>query len=179
MTRNTRQTIGSLLCAAQTGEDLPMTTPLEIGPEILSEVYAHARSGYPAEVVGFLLGPRDMSSVDEVHRCLNLQATEKAARIIEDRGAETAYEVDSKETLMLAKSERAARQVKVVYHSHPDGDAYFSDTDKRLALMEGEEPAYGWISYLVVSARGDGTCCAKLFRWEDRVREFLCIAEYS
>lgn len=156
-----------------------MTAPLEIGPEILAEVYAHARSGYPAEVVGFLLGPCDEALVDEVHRCVNLQSTEKADRIINDRGAETAYEVDSKETLMLARSERAARQVKVVYHSHPDGDAYFSDTDKRLALTEGEEPAYGWIGYLVVGARGDGTCCAKLFRWDARAREFLCIVEYS
>jgi adenylyltransferase/sulfurtransferase len=158
------------------------TSPLELPDDLLEEVYAHADSGYPEEVVGFLVGPLEAARCDEVRRCLNLQSTEKARSIVPGRSAERAYELGPKDQLFLARSERAARQVKVIYHSHPDVGAYFSGTDREVALMGADEPAYGWVRYLVVDAQKDRARGCKLFAWDTAAAEgrgdFVCVFEH-
>jgi adenylyltransferase/sulfurtransferase len=155
---------------------------LELSAAVLEEIYVHADSGYPEEVVGFVVGPLEAPAGDEVRRCLNLQSTEKARAIVPGRSAERAYELGPKDQLFLARSERAARQVKIIYHSHPDVGAYFSGTDREVALMGGDEPAYGWVQYLVVDAQKDGARGCKLFAWDPAHHggqgEFVCVFEH-
>jgi proteasome lid subunit RPN8/RPN11 len=61
--------------------------------------------------------------------------------------------------LKFSKQVRAAeeggRPLKVLWHSHLDCGAYFSETDAHAALAGGDEPTYD-LAFLVVSVRGDG-----------------------
>ncbi|GAC1352622.1 MAG: hypothetical protein NVSMB1_17330 [Polyangiales bacterium] len=42
----------------------------------------------------------------------------------------------------ISKGESDGRPVKVLYHSHLDCGAYFSDTDAAVALAGGDAPSY-------------------------------------
>jgi proteasome lid subunit RPN8/RPN11 len=74
--------------------------------------------------------------------------------------------------------EQGGRPVKVLYHSHLDCGAYFSETDTQTALAGGTEPSYD-LAFLVVSVRGDGKGGGahvddrKLFVWEAGEKRFV------
>ena len=147
-----------------------------ISEAILWQVYAHAAEGYPEEVCGLLLGPRDGVAVDEARSCQNVQNQLHA----EDpkafpRNARTAYNLGAEDLFFVARSLRGSHPVKIIYHSHVDVGAYFSDEDRRAALAGGDEPAYP-VDYLVVEVRRDGVCGARLFGWDGK--EFCAAAEY-
>ena len=56
--------------------------------------------------------------------------------------------------------------VVVLYHSHPNGRAYFSDEDRRNALVDGV-PLYPTLEQLVVGIDDTGVREARLFRCVD------------
>ena len=66
------------------------------------------------------------------------------------RDARTAYYIDPKDLLRIGELEREGFDVAVIYHSHIDAGAYFSETDRRKALVGGE-PAYPAATYVVIS----------------------------
>jgi proteasome lid subunit RPN8/RPN11 len=149
----------------------------EIPRALLDEIYAHAREGYPEEVCGFILGPgaADAGPV-EVRRCENRQNALHA----EDpahfpRDARTAYNLGAKDLFFLDRSLRSERPVRVIYHSHVDVGAYFSDEDARAAAPDGEL-VYP-VDYLVVDAAPGGVRGAKRFRFEDG--RFVEIEQYG
>jgi proteasome lid subunit RPN8/RPN11 len=78
----------------------------------------------------------------------------------------------------VREGEGNGRPVKVLYHSHLDVGAYFSDTDAQAATMGGDAPAYD-LAYLVTSVRGieGGKTCnvdeRKLFIWDPVARKFV------
>jgi proteasome lid subunit RPN8/RPN11 len=130
----------------------------ELPRAVLDEIYAHAREGYPEEVCGFILD-------GEVRRCENRQNALHA----EDpahfpRDARTAYNLGAKDLFFLDKSLRSPRPVRVIYHSHVEVGAYFSDEDVRAAAPDGE--LLYPVDYLVVDAARDGVRGAARFRFE-------------
>ena len=149
-----------------------------LSPAVLNDIYAHAVAGYPEEVCGLLLGPKD-GPLDEVRRCENRQNALHA----EDpdhfpRDARTAYNLGPKDLLFLAKSLRGERPVRIIYHSHVEVGAYFSAEDRLAAAPEGE--LLYPVEYLVVDVRQDGAHGAKLFRFQtgDQGGEFVEIATF-
>lgn len=66
----------------------------------------------------------------------------------------------------------AGAPVKVLWHSHLDVGAYFSETDAAAALMGGEAPAYD-LFYLVTSVRQGQVDDHKLFAWDAGARRFV------
>jgi proteasome lid subunit RPN8/RPN11 len=72
----------------------------------------------------------------------------------------------------IEQGEARGEPVKVLYHSHLDVGAYFSDTDASAAKMGGDEPAYD-LAYLVVSVRGGTVDDSKLFIWDEVARVFV------
>jgi proteasome lid subunit RPN8/RPN11 len=61
---------------------------------------------------------------------------------------------------------------KVLYHSHPEHDAYFSEEDTRMALFDGETPIYPETSYLVVSVYDKKVRDQALFSWNPETKTF-------
>jgi proteasome lid subunit RPN8/RPN11 len=149
----------------------------EMTPEALAEIYAHARRDYPRECCGIVFGARDGDLADRVRPCLNIQDRLHA----EDPGhnprdARTAYSLETAELFALDKSLRGATPAKIIYHSHVDVGAYFSDTDQAAARM-GDEPAYP-VEYVVVDVRSDGAHGAAQFAWDDARKTFVEVRRY-
>jgi len=109
---------------------------IRVANEPWQEMVAHARSTYPNECCGAMLGRVD-GEAKEVLAAMKLEnssAGSQAAR----------YELRPAD--LLAADKEARRQgmdLVGIYHSHPDCDAYFSKTD-----LENSCP---WYSFIVLS----------------------------
>ena len=153
-------------------------SPLEIPAEILAEVYREARKAFPFECCGWLAGPADRPVVDAVRSCENAQDSgthpTQAAR-----GAETAYVITGSDLLSLNESLDSDTPAKVIFHSHPNGRAYFSPTDREVATSPwGDGPAYP-VQQLVVGITETQVEAAALFAWSEGEEGFIQIASYA
>jgi adenylyltransferase/sulfurtransferase len=147
-------------------------------PEALELLYAHARRDYPRECCGVVYGPRDRPIADRAVAGTNIQDrlhAEDPATFT--RTSETAYNLDAPDLFALEKSLRGDQPAKIVYHSHVNAGAYFSDTDQAAATFAGE-PAYP-VEYVVIDVRADGTFGAKQFSWSEADRKYVEIGEYG
>ncbi len=141
---------------------------------VLQEVYRHAEEGYPYEVCGVVIGRPGELSTYEVRRCRNI-INEKHAEdpVRYPRDARTAYMIDGLDLLKIQReAEKKEMELVVFYHSHPDHDAYFSQTDRR-DVMFGDTPAWPEARYLVVSVRESQVVNAKFFQWDPAQRDFV------
>jgi proteasome lid subunit RPN8/RPN11 len=70
------------------------------------------------------------------------------------------------------------RPARVIYHSHPNGRAYLSATDREVATSPwGDGPAYP-VQQLVVGIDGEAVREAALFAWSDQRGEFVEVARF-
>jgi adenylyltransferase/sulfurtransferase len=139
--------------------------PIVIPVPLLRACFDHGRRTYPEEACGFLTGPDgDAGTLTAAHAIPNVQQrlhTEDPATY--PRTAREAYFLDPKVRLPLERRLREEGQaVRVIYHTHPDVGAYFSEEDQRKALWNGE-PLFPGLVYLVCGIKGgepDGAICA-------------------
>ncbi len=153
-------------------------TPLDIPAQVLAEVYREARRAFPFECCGWLSGPADSPTVNAVRICQNAQNSgthpTHAAR-----GAETAYVITGDDLLSLNHSLDSETPAKIIFHSHPNGRAYFSPTDREVAASPwGDGPAYP-VQQLVVGITETRVEGAALFAWSDKEGGFAQIAAYE
>jgi proteasome lid subunit RPN8/RPN11 len=152
-------------------------TPIDIARPLLLEVFKEARRAFPAECCGWLAGPRGDGRAEALRACENVQ-TEGDHPTAADRTAETAYVIAGRDLLELARELDGDRPPLVIYHSHPNGRAYFSDTDRQVATSPwGDGPAYP-VQQLVVGIDGERVTEAALFAWSDAAGDFVEIARY-
>jgi proteasome lid subunit RPN8/RPN11 len=109
---------------------------IEIDEEPWREMVAHARSTYPNECCGAMLGTVN----DGQKRVVVAMPLENASS-----GSQRArYELRPED---LLNADREARRRKMdlvgIYHSHPDCGAYFSETDLKNSCP--------WYSFVVLS----------------------------
>ncbi|MEO8699208.1 MAG: Mov34/MPN/PAD-1 family protein [Kofleriaceae bacterium] len=136
---------------------------------LLAQVYAHARAAFPDECCGYLTD-------DAVIRCRNAQRdghhpSEPA------RGADTGFVIAGAELLAFARSFDGPSPARVVYHSHTNGRAYFSDVDRSIANA-GDRPAYE-VRHLVVGVTVAGVTECALFGWSDAARDHVELDRWS
>jgi proteasome lid subunit RPN8/RPN11 len=149
---------------------------MRILAQALAACYADARRCHPEEACGFLLGPAEAELCDEARACQNQQNRMHAQDPERfPRDATTAYCLSLRDIRFLEESAKGSRPVKIIYHSHVDRGAYFSDEDHRAALFSDGTPAYA-VDYLVISCHKDGVRGARLFRFRDG--EFVVISDF-
>lgn len=142
---------------------------LVIPQDVLDDIEAHAREAYPAEACGLLSGPAgDPRAVTSGRRLPNL--ADRYHQLDPEtypRTSREAYVIDG--MLMqraLQDGDAGGVPVKVVYHSHCDCGAYFSQEDQLAAAPDGE-PVLP-VAYLVTSVRRGGVVDDhKLFIFKD------------
>ena len=150
----------------------------EIPPRILRAVYREARAAFPAECCGWLTGPADGAGVDAIRPAVNAQAEGNHPTAAE-RTAERAYVFNAADLLALNASLDSATPARVIYHSHPNGRAYFSETDRAVAASPwGDGPAYP-VQQLVVGIDEKRVAAAALFGWDNATGEFVEVARYE
>ncbi len=152
--------------------------PLEIPRSILEEVYQEARQAFPAECCGWLAGPTGDTSVSVARKCINAQASGTHPTTPE-RGAETAYVFTGEDLMDLNRSLDTDQPARIIYHSHPNGQAYLSETDRGVATSPWDDgPAYP-VQQLVVGIDDKRVVEAALFDWSDEENGFIEIARFE
>ncbi len=152
-----------------------MTDAPSLPDHILTAIYAHVSEEYPNECCGgvWLVGDGS-DSTWEVARYTNVQ-DEMHARDPEryPRTARTAYLIAAKELLAInRRAEEPGQRLAILYHSHPDHAAYFSDEDVYFAAPMGE-PGYPGTVYMVVSVRNGDVQGHRCFGWSDDKGQFI------
>lgn len=146
---------------------------LIICQETLDQIVAHAKSHYPNEACGVLIGEKSQNSVTEFIPIKNIY-DDMHVRYPETypRTAKTAYLIDPKDQQKyFDEAQKSGQEVKAIYHSHTDHDAYFSEEDRLVATPWGE-PTYPGVSYLVVSLWKGELKEINEFSWNEKIKDF-------
>lgn len=150
---------------------------LRIARAVIARVDEEARAAFARdeESCGLLLGPASSplhvdaivpmeNRANKLHR-LDPETYPRTGRMY--------FDVDPlKFQRSVREGDERGQPVKVLYHSHLDVGAYFSDTDAQAATMGGEAPSYD-LAYLVTSVRGGVVDDRKLFVWSQETRSFV------
>ncbi len=138
----------------------------------MDTMIAHAEREFPFECCGFIISD---ATTEEVRPIANIQNRKHA----EDpdafpRDARTAFLMEPQEHLaVMNEVDRRKLGLRAVYHSHPDHDAYFSETDRAQACsFDPSEPDYPDTIYIVMSVRGGKFVRAAAFGWDPEKKEF-------
>jgi proteasome lid subunit RPN8/RPN11 len=148
--------------------------PIAIPSALLDEVYAHARAVFPVECCGYLVGARGGDAVDATVPCTNLVTRDP---IVPGRGADTAFAIGGAELLAFARSFTTERPARIVYHSHTNGRAYFSASDRAVAATPAG-PSYP-VQHLVVGVTAAEVTEAVQVAWSADASDFVEIARWS
>ena len=152
--------------------------PLNVPGEVLLAVYREARAAFPAECCGWLTGPAGGDGVDMIRPAVNAQDG-GAHPTVSERTAERAYVLNSGDLLALNASLDSDTPARIIYHSHPNGQAYFSDTDRTVAASPwGDGPAYP-VQQLVVGIDAERVVESALFGWDEDAGGFVELARYE
>lgn len=150
---------------------------LRVPAAVLARVDEEARSafGRDEESCGFLLGPASDPLLCDAIVPMENRAN-KLHRLDPETYPRTGREYFDIDPLKFERAVRegdaSGRPVKVLYHSHLDVGAYFSETDAQAMTMGGDAPTYD-LAYLVTSVRAGVVDDRKLFVWDDGARSFV------
>ncbi len=143
-------------------------------------MYGHAKSAYPEECCGLIVGPPPGAEDGRPERlrlypCRNVQ-NEMHARDPKayPRTARRAFLIDPFEMERVLREAKAKGEVlRGIFHSHPDEEAYFSQEDKEAAVAFGDVPSFPEAEHIVMSVREGEVLGSKVFRWDAAKRDFV------
>lgn len=144
---------------------------------VVDQIAAHARASYAddEEACGYLTGPADAPFYcDEAIALSNLANRYHAVDPeMYPRTGRTYFLIDPRRfEKAVATGETNGRPVRILYHSHLDVGAYFSETDAAAATMGGDKPSYEQLRYLVTSVRKGVVDDHRLFVWDPEKKGF-------
>ena len=135
----------------------------------------HAEEEYPEECCGVFLD----STLDGEKRlawqpCHNIQnLMHQRTPYYFPRDARSAYVIDPAQWRSIHRRiERGKVELSILYHSHNDAPAYFSDEDHRLAVWQ-EQPLFPNVTYLVLAVMQGELDHWKAFEWDSDSSKFL------
>lgn len=142
---------------------------LELRSDTRKQISTHARKEYPDECCGAILTDGTVMEFINVHDANSINDSSESPR-----DASRAYLVDSSNLIEVDKKHRQG-MLRVLYHSHPDTRAYFSEKDKSDAMWD-ERPNYPDVAYVVISLYGqteDDVKDLKAYAWDEDEKDFV------
>lgn len=130
----------------------------------VEEILSHARSGYPFEVCGVLLGRNGEKGMELARSSARV---EKVVPVVnrETEAPRVRYQIAPEDLIRIQREGRlGGQEILGYYHSHPDHPSRPSETDRHIAA----EGLSGGVVHLVVGVeRGEqATPTAWIFRDE-------------
>jgi [CysO sulfur-carrier protein]-S-L-cysteine hydrolase len=105
---------------------------LSVSAAVLAEVQAHALECYPSECCGFISGPATQTDVLS-HAVREVNEADKYHKLDPETFPRTSKMYFKINELRAAKAfdsgDKSGEPIKVIYHSHCDAGAYFSQED--------------------------------------------------
>ena len=96
-----------------------------------------------------------------------------------ERLPETAFVIGGQDLIELTQSFDSDNPARIIYHSHPNGLSYLSETDRGIATIPwGDGPAYP-VQQLVIGIDAEQIVDAALFDWSESTGGFVEIARFS
>jgi len=147
---------------------------MRIRTEVLDDICRHALETYPSECCGFLTAPDLEEPITDSIPCANAQDRlhgEDPVRY--PRTSREAFYIDDAELFSVYRH-IAEREYHIVgvYHSHIDVDAFFSDEDRRLAIVNGE-PVWPEAHYVILSVSKSGMEHINCYHWNCEQSDFV------
>jgi proteasome lid subunit RPN8/RPN11 len=159
----------------------PYRLPASVG----AELYQHARECYPEECCGLVFGP-PRAAGHRIVRCTNVQGTraarggravrtadrQKALAQPDDVGmpalpARHAFWMEEGQLLRaLREADVLGEELRAIYHSHVDAEAYLSWIDADCAVGPSGTPHYPGAAQLVISVRDGAVRHAVAYVWD-------------
>ena len=138
----------------------------------LDTIIAQGEREFPDECCGFIIGSDAAEEVRPISNIQNRKHAEDPAAF--PRDARTAFLMEPKEHLAVMREvDDRKLALRIVYHSHPDHDAYFSATDRAQACsFDPDEPDYPETAYIVMSIRAGKFVRAAAFVWDAAEKDF-------
>ena len=135
-----------------------------ISPEVMAELEAHALATYPSECCGFVSGPvADAARLDASQREEN--EADKYHKLDPETFPRTSRTYFKINELRAAKAfdagDKGGRPIKVIYHSHCDAGAYFSQEDA--ATFASDKQLMWPCAFIVVSVQNGQLAERKLW----------------
>jgi [CysO sulfur-carrier protein]-S-L-cysteine hydrolase len=162
------------------GEEVHVVSrePVRVTRKVMDEVSEHARASYAKdeEACGYLTGPAETPLLCDAATPLQNLANKYHELDPETypRTGRMYFLIDPmKFQKAVAAGATSGRPVRVLYHSHLDVGAYFSETDAAAATMGGDKPSYDGLLYLVTSVRKGVVDDHKLFTWDPDTKKFV------
>lgn len=156
------------------GDWLPWVSgDLEIERSAMDEIDRHALECYPSESCGFVFGPAEQPALlDAVQREENeADRYHELDPLTFPRTSKTYFKINElRAARTFEQGQKDGRPVKVIYHSHCDAGAYFSDEDAATFANDGQ---LMWpCAYIVVSVRKGEVAERRLWVHEPGTNDF-------
>ncbi len=156
------------------GEALPwISGDLVIDKSAMDEIEQHALDCYPSESCGFVFGPANEPAVlDGIQREENeADKYHKLDPVTFPRTSNTYFKINElRAARTFENGQSEGRPVKVIYHSHCDAGAYFSDEDAATFAIDGQ---LMWpCAHIVVSVMNDKVAERRLWVHVPRTNGF-------
>lgn len=151
-----------------------ITHGVELSPELIEVVAAHAEAAYPVEACGVILGRPGSLELAKVVPLQNVQDRHhQQDPVAFPRDGRDAFRLDELERMRILDQAGPEGLVeRVLFHSHCDAGAYFSPEDRAMAVQQGVELMPGVI-HLVVSVRKGQRSDAAAFCYDPKTGGFL------
>jgi len=157
------------------GESFPwISGNLEIDKAVMDEIERDALDCYPSESCGFVFGPADEPALlDAVQREENeADKYHKLDPVTFPRTSNMYFKINElRAARTFEQGQTDGRPVKVIYHSHCDAGAYFSEEDAATFANDGQ---LMWpCAYIVVSIMDGKLAERRLWVHEPGTNDFV------
>jgi proteasome lid subunit RPN8/RPN11 len=143
----------------------------------LKMIYEDCRRTYPKEAVGVIIGPQELPHQDRVIACDN--ALDELHKIDPERyplDTASGFAVNPQRLLLIDAEIRAKGwRVKLIYHSHPEGDTALSDADRKSALDFEGAPLHPNVEYMIVAVEKSAVVGHAFYRWDSAKKGFVTV----
>ena len=151
-----------------------MRNDYSITPQNNTQMATAAEAEYPEECCGLLFRGPAGSEVVPMPNIQNKLHEENPETY--KRDARTAYFMDPQEMERIGTEKKAGgMELEAIFHSHPDVESYFSETDSEAAAVFGE-PNYPGVVYLVYSVIAGKVADLKAFDWSEDGTQYAELA---